>query len=114
MSNVAIIGAGLAGLECATKLLGTKANVTIFEKARGPSGRISTRRIGNDGDFYFDHGAQYFTVKDKRFQESVNAWLSNGVVQEWTGNIKVVDNGNVSDTSSHDMKRYVGIPGINK
>ena len=50
MIRVAIIGAGLSGLSLA-HLLRDKAEVILFEKARGVSGRMSTRRAE---PFFFD------------------------------------------------------------
>jgi uncharacterized protein with NAD-binding domain and iron-sulfur cluster len=44
MKKIAIIGAGLSGLS-AVQFLKDHAEVTLFEKALGVSGRISTRRI---------------------------------------------------------------------
>ena len=41
---VAIIGAGLAGLSCAQALVQSGHQVHVFDKSRGPSGRMSTRR----------------------------------------------------------------------
>ena len=38
--------------------------VTVFDKGRGPGGRLATRRAD---DLRFDHGAQYFTARDPRF-----------------------------------------------
>lgn len=51
--RVAVIGAGVAGLACATELAAAGAQVTVFEKARGPGGRTSTRRTEAGT---FDHG----------------------------------------------------------
>ena len=42
--RIAVIGAGIAGLSCATELQGAGVTVRIFEKSRGPGGRMSTRR----------------------------------------------------------------------
>jgi len=42
MPKIAIIGAGLSGLILAHSLK-EHANITIFEKARGVGGRMSTR-----------------------------------------------------------------------
>jgi renalase len=53
MMNIAIIGGGISGLTVAN-ILRDYANVTIFEKARGVGGRMSTRRTEH---FNFDHGA---------------------------------------------------------
>ena len=56
--HVALIGAGIAGLSCATALQQAGLDVSLFDKSRGPSGRMNTRR--GDG-WQCDHGAQYFT-----------------------------------------------------
>lgn len=81
----AIIGAGMAGLSCAHALGRDGHDVTLFDKARGPGGRMSTRRIGTAlGDIAFDHGAQYFTARDTGFSQQVAAWAAQGVVAPWS------------------------------
>ena len=64
MNKIAIIGTGISGLTCA-HYLKELADITLFEKARGVGGRISTRRAD---PFCFDHGAQYFTAQSKEFK----------------------------------------------
>ena len=61
---IAVIGAGLSGLSCAQALAQAGHPVHLFDKSRGPSGRMSTRR-SSDGatDWQCDHGAQYFTAR---------------------------------------------------
>ncbi len=51
--RIAVIGAGIAGLACASELAGAGNAVTVFEKARGPGGRTSSRRTDHGA---FDHG----------------------------------------------------------
>jgi renalase len=51
--KAAIVGAGLAGLRLANRLRDTGAELRVFEKARGPSGRLATRRTVEG---QFDHG----------------------------------------------------------
>jgi len=51
--EIAVIGAGPAGLSCARALREGGHEVTVFEKSRGPGGRMSTRRAG---ELRFDHG----------------------------------------------------------
>jgi predicted NAD/FAD-dependent oxidoreductase len=61
--DFAIIGAGMAGLACADALKEAGHNVALFDKGRGPGGRMSTRRMETPlGEVAFDHGAQYFTA----------------------------------------------------
>lgn len=82
--KIAIIGSGLSGLACADHLAAAGHQVALFDKARGPGGRMSTRRIDSDaGTISFDHGAQYFTVRDPAFQETVSGWERLGAASRW-------------------------------
>lgn len=82
--RIAIIGAGMAGMSCALRLSQSGHEVALFDKGRGPGGRMATRRMEHDGvTLCFDHGAQYFTVRDPRFVEQVVAWESAGVAARW-------------------------------
>lgn len=113
MTSIAIIGAGLSGLTCARTLqkLEKDVQISIFEKSRGPSGRMATRRLGEHQEFVFDHGAQYFTARDLRFQKAVTEWQDLGVAQEWKGRIRIIDNSKITETDNKDIKRFVGTPG---
>ena len=82
--QIAIVGAGMAGLSCATRLAALGHDVALFDKGRGPGGRMATRRVEADGTMLrFDHGAQYFTARDPRFVEQVARWEREGVVARW-------------------------------
>lgn len=63
VERMAVIGAGVAGLAAAGALLDAGVAVEVFEKSRGLGGRVATRRALGTA---FDHGAQYFTVRDER------------------------------------------------
>ncbi|MGB3738089.1 MAG: FAD-dependent oxidoreductase, partial [Pontixanthobacter sp.] len=43
--SVAIIGAGMAGLSCATQLSAQGFAVRLFDKGRGAGGRMAARRV---------------------------------------------------------------------
>ena len=75
-----VVGAGLTGLIAARELHRSGASVVVLDKGRGVGGRLATRRIG---DGVFDHGAQFFTVRDAEFGRQVDEWLRAGVVREW-------------------------------
>lgn len=82
--RIGIIGAGLAGLTAARGLAEAGHAVVVFDKARGPGGRMSTRRTETaQGMAFFDHGAQYFTVRDAGFAETVARWEGEGVAARW-------------------------------
>jgi predicted NAD/FAD-dependent oxidoreductase len=85
--HIAIVGAGMAAITCARTLVQAGHRVTVFEKSHGVGGRMSTRSspFGN-----FDHGAQYFTVRDPRFALALQT--SPGVCRPWSANtVRVLD-----------------------
>jgi len=106
--EVAVVGAGLAGLACAGRLRESGHAVTIFEKSRGPGGRASTR---HEGPLAFDHGAQYFTVRDPEFRRVVERWHALGVARRWRGEVAVLGDGE-SVCERDPVERWVGVPGM--
>ena len=82
--HYAIVGAGMAGLACADALSDAGHSVALFDKGRGPGGRMSTRRLQTSlGDVAFDHGAQYLTARDPVFRDLVAAWGDLGIATLW-------------------------------
>ncbi len=57
--QIAVIGAGLAGLTAARALKDAGHEVTVFDKSRGLGGRLATRRTEAGG---IDHGAPWVTA----------------------------------------------------
>jgi predicted NAD/FAD-dependent oxidoreductase len=97
--RIAIVGAGMAGLACAEGLAQRGHDLTLLDKGRGPGGRMSTRRITTPaGEATFDHGAQYFTVRDPGFRTRVDDWVAAGCVAPWIA-------------AGEDA--FVGAPGMN-
>jgi predicted NAD/FAD-dependent oxidoreductase len=78
--DIAVIGAGIAGLTCAHELARADARVTVFERSRGLGGRLGTRRQGN---FAFDHGAQFVTARSRSFLKYVEIATRAGAVARW-------------------------------
>jgi renalase len=72
----------MTGLTAANALQSQGWKVRVVDKGRNPGGRMSTRRKGN---VVFDHGAQFFTVRDAAFRKQVDRWLSGGKVRHWFG-----------------------------
>ena len=82
--RVAIVGAGISGLSCAAELQAAGYDVTLFDKGRGPGGRMSSRRFSTPlGEAIADHGAQYFTARDPAFVAQIQEWESAGIVAPW-------------------------------
>lgn len=91
-----IVGAGIAGLLAATILRAGGVRCCVLEKSRGLGGRMATRR--RDGAV-FDHGAQFMTVRDARFERWVKRWTELGLVTPWY---------EFGDAGIH----YRGVPGM--
>lgn len=112
MKKIAIIGAGLSGLSAA-HLLKDYADITLFEKAYGVSGRMSTRRAD---PYFFDHGAQYFTARTKPFQDFIEPMLDHGIIERWNARFVKFKGNQIIERKnwSEEKPRYVGIPGMNQ
>lgn len=106
--RVAIVGAGIAGLTLARRLAAAGVCPMLFDKARRPGGRVSTRRTH---ELAFDHGAQYFTCRDPAFERVVADWCRRGVAARWDAPIITLANG-VCGESRGESARYVGVPGM--
>jgi predicted NAD/FAD-dependent oxidoreductase len=107
--SLAVIGAGLSGVAAARALSAAGYPVRVFEKSRGPGGRLATRRT--EAGHTFDHGAQYFTARDALFQEQVGAWREAGLADAWHGVIGTLERGRVTP-SEREHTRYVGVPAM--
>ena len=82
--TIAIVGAGLAGLSCAQRLAEAGVPVRLFDKGRGPGGRMSSRRASTPlGELRFDHGTPYFEAASTEFESVVEDWISAGVAAQW-------------------------------
>ena len=112
--KIAIIGAGMAGITAARTLVQAGHRVQIFEKSRGAAGRMSTREtvFGT-----FDHGTQYFTVRDPRFSIALQTVAgTKEICRPWSASaVRVLDPlGRVFEAAkqNHDA-HFVASPGMN-
>lgn len=79
-TEIVVIGAGVSGLIAATELKKAGKKVLVLDKARGVGGRLANRRF--DGAV-FDHGAQFMTAREERFQALIKDWQDKGIAEEW-------------------------------
>ena len=110
MSRIAIIGAGLAGLVLARTLKDT-LDISVFEKSRGPGGRMATREAG---EFMFDHGAQYFTARSRAFRSFIKPFIKTGLIKEWTPKIISLEKNRKPYKRQWFEPHYVASPGMNR
>lgn len=104
--KIAIVGAGIAGLSCTKRLKDAGLDTVLFDKSRGPAGRMSTRR---GDDWQCDHGAQYFTARDPAFRAEVARWQAAGVADLWQPRLAILGG---AETREPDQghERFVGVP----
>ncbi|KAJ7536734.1 hypothetical protein O6H91_12G080200 [Diphasiastrum complanatum] len=114
---IAVIGAGIAGLTCASTLADNGFKVCVFDAGRGSGGRMAQRResTAEGQTLCFDHGAQYFTVEDPVVLQLVEKWKMAGTVKEWLGHFGALDitSRTFMEETDSGKKRYVGVPGMN-
>jgi renalase len=80
MHDVIIIGTGVSGLIAARELQRAGRSVLLLDKGRGLGGRVASRRIGAAT---FDHGAQFITTRDRRFERMLKLAAEAGMTTEW-------------------------------
>lgn len=101
--RIAIVGAGMTGLRCDQRLREHGLQATVFDKSRGSSGRMATRRVGEA--LRFDHGAQYVTAHGEGFIQWLHARQAEGAAAVWQPQLP-----DDAHRPSHDW--WVGTPGM--
>ncbi|MBI1259837.1 MAG: NAD(P)-binding protein [Chloroflexi bacterium] len=107
VTDVLIVGAGMAGLMAGRVLMNAGKRVLLVDKGRSVGGRMATRRLGGG---VADHGAQFFTVREPEFRTWVERWLAEGLVFEWS---RGWSDGSLADTSRDGHPRYAAYNGMN-
>lgn len=109
LRRVAIVGSGLAGLVAATELGAAGVTATVFEKSRGPGGRMAAKRLPDGAGGSADIGAQYFTIRNPAFRQFLEHYAGNQCWGEWQGRFRYQDDQDVWQ-DMRPAQRYVGIP----
>jgi predicted NAD/FAD-dependent oxidoreductase len=105
--KIAVIGAGVAGLTAARRLA-PYAEVELFEKSRGPGGRLANRRTER---FAFDFGAQFFTARDAAFRAEVDRLAARDIVRPWHCRFVEIDRDRIVAARpwDEDEPHFVGV-----
>ncbi|OSQ37987.1 NAD(P)/FAD-dependent oxidoreductase [Thalassospira mesophila] len=81
LKKIAVVGAGIAGLNAARILYQADFEVQVFEKSRGLGGRLAARRT----DFgVFNHGAQFATARHPDFIKYLDDAIRHGSAELWS------------------------------
>jgi hypothetical protein len=111
--RLAVIGAGLAGTACARRALRAGVELRVFDKGRGPGGRLSSRRAQTPfGEARFDHGAQYVTARGCGFASALREAEAAGAAARWDAHLVRLDAAGAAEPLA-DEPRWVGVPGMN-
>ena len=111
--RAAVIGAGLAGASAARTLKAGGADTVLFDKGRGPGGRMSTKRADTPlGEVRFDHGAQFVTAQTPSFERFLQGAAREGHAALWTGRLVSIDR-YASLEPLREKQRWVGAPAMN-
>jgi len=106
-AEVIVVGAGLSGLVAAQVLQNKGINVSVMDKSTSVGGRMATRRIGTG---VADHGAQFFTVRDPKFQAMVDDWVAQDIVSVWAYGFS---DGSLVTAPTDGHPRYIARGGMN-
>jgi len=108
--HFAIVGAGIAGVACARTLVQAGHRVTVFEWDSQPGGRMASQSSPFGS---FDSGAQYFTARDPRFVQVLQA--TPELCRPWSANaVRVLDaHGRVAEAALPRLEpHFVAQPGM--
>ncbi|WP_416666944.1 NAD(P)/FAD-dependent oxidoreductase [Egbenema bharatensis] len=107
IADVAVIGAGLAGLICAQRLQQAGLRVIVVEKSRGLGGRMATRRLPNS---HADHGVRYLDAQGLLTQQLIDRCSAHQILQPWLDRIHIFDRTGLHP--SQPQARYAAKLGI--
>ncbi len=108
-ATIAVVGGGIAGITCARLLARHGYDVTVFEKEKELGGRASILPTCTTSP---DHGCQYFSVRDKRFQPYLDVLLKQGVAVNWPARMASCLHGTLHKVEDVEAM-YIGVPGMN-
>lgn len=110
-TKIAVIGAGIAGLNLA-RHLSDVAEIVVFEKSDKLGGRMATHQSNG---FNFDHGAQFFTAKTPAFKSFVKELELQAVAAQWHARFVELEPSNLESQRTWDSEfpHYVGTPAMN-
>jgi len=104
--RIAVIGSGIAGLTAAILLKAQGHSVTVFEKSRGPGGRLAAKRVSGGSA---DIGAQYFTARNPAFLDFLGRYAGKACYTTWQGCL-LFQHRDGSREPFPNEERYVGTP----
>lgn len=109
MFDVAVIGAGLAGLLCAEQLHQAGYRVLVLEKSRGVGGRLATRRLS---EIRADLGAPYLESEGRLSSLLFEMLHDRQILQLWTETVWQWDDRTGEAQAQPPETRYIAPSGM--
>ncbi len=106
MADIAIIGAGMAGLSALQELAAAGHQVQVYDKSRGSGGRMASKSLAGSS---WDMGAQFLRAHSSDFAHQLSQWQQAGWIAPWTPAICCYENDRLMP-SPDSVIRYVGVP----
>lgn len=107
MSRIAVIGAGISGIACATELANAGHKVVVLDRGVRLGGRMATQSLRVEGKWQghlIDVGAAYPTTSHSDFTKLMKAWAKKGLAHEWTDTFHVAQGTTLGETKSGPMR----------
>ncbi len=117
--NIAIIGAGLAGLAAGRILARAGHEVVIFEKSHDYGGRLASRTIAHGHPVPVDHGAPFIPGPSKEmaneYVDLLQELTGQSIIRKWTGLVSQYRDGKLHHPGSSEDQtvRYIAPAGMN-
>lgn len=115
MPDAIVVGGGISGIACAAALASSGVTVTVRDRGRRLSGRMTSRTLRDTGtDFdgrVVDIGASYFTTSVPEFSATVHDLVERGVVRPWTDTFHVAGPDGILGVRTGPM-RYAAPAGL--
>lgn len=109
MIDVAVIGAGIAGLTCAQQLQQCGYSVVVVEKSRGLGGRLATRRLSQT---HADHGVRCLEVQGDLTRSLIQTLEAQGTLHPWTDTVYTLTRSGELVPSADVHRRYATRDGL--
>lgn len=107
MSRIAVVGAGISGIACATELANAGHKVVVLDRGVRLGGRMATQSLRLEGKWQghlIDVGAAYPTTSHPDFAKLMKVWAKKGLAHEWTNTFHVAQGTTLGETKTGPMR----------
>ena len=107
MARIAVIGAGISGVACATELANAGHKVVLLDRGVRLGGRMATQSLRLEGQWkghLIDVGASYPTTSNADFTKLMKSWGKREIARQWTDTFHVATGTKLGETITGPMR----------